>query len=115
MKALISVYDKTGVVALARVLQTAGYELLSTGGTHELLSKEGLDVQQVSEFTGSPEMLDGRVKTLHPVVHGGLLARRDLPEHMAQLDKYGIDTIDVVVVNLYPFETTVSREGISDQ
>ena len=115
MKALISVYDKTGVVALARVLQTAGYELLSTGGTHELLSKEGLDVQQVSEFTGSPEMLDGRVKTLHPVVHGGLLARRDLPEHMAQLHKYGIDTIDVVVVNLYPFETTVSREGISDQ
>jgi len=115
MKALISVYDKTGVVVLARALQTAGYELVSTGGTHELLSKEGLDVQQVSELTGSPEMLDGRVKTLHPVVHGGLLARRDLPEHMAQLDKHGMDTIDVVVVNLYPFETTVSREGIPDQ
>ena len=115
MKALISVYDKTGVVELARALQTAGYGLVSTGGTHELLTKEGLNVQQVSELTGSPEMLDGRVKTLHPVVHGGLLARRDLPDHMAQLRAHGMDTIDVVVVNLYPFESTVARDGVPDQ
>jgi phosphoribosylaminoimidazolecarboxamide formyltransferase/IMP cyclohydrolase len=115
MKALISVYDKTGVVGLARALDKAGYGLVSTGGTHELLSKEGLSVMQVSELTGSPEMLDGRVKTLHPVVHGGVLARRDLPEHMAQLTEHGMDTIDVVVVNLYPFEATVSRDGVPDQ
>ena len=115
MKALISVYDKTGVVELARALQDAGYGLVSTGGTHDLLTKEGLTVMQVSAMTGSPEMLDGRVKTLHPVVHGGLLARRDLPDHMAQLSEHGMDTIDVVVVNLYPFEATISRDNVPDQ
>ena len=115
MKALISVYDKTGVVELARALQEAGYGLVSTGGTHRTLTEAGLSVEQLSDVTGSPEMLDGRVKTLHPVVHGGLLARRDLPEHMAELQAHGIETIDVLVGNLYPFEATVSREGVADQ
>ena len=115
MKALISVYDKTGVVELARALRDAGYELVSTGGTHRTLAEAGLDVQQLSDVTGSPEMLDGRVKTLHPVVHGGLLARRDLPEHMAELEAHGIGTIDVLVGNLYPFEATVSREDVTEQ
>ena len=115
MKALISVYDKTGVVELARALQEAGYGLVSTGGTHRTLTEAGLTVEQLSDVTGSPEMLDGRVKTLHPVVHGGLLARRDLPEHMAELQTHGIETIDVLVGNLYPFEATVSREGVADQ
>ena len=115
MKALISVYDKTGVVELARALQEAGYGLVSTGGTHRTLTEAGLTVEQLSDVTGSPEMLDGRVKTLHPVVHGGLLARRDLPEHMAELQAHGIETIDVLVGNLYPFEATVSREGVADQ
>ena len=114
MKALISVYDKTGVVELARALQEAGYTLVSTGGTHRALTEAGLAVEQLSDVTGAPEMLDGRVKTLHPVVHGGLLARRDLPEHMAELEAHGIGTIDVLVGNLYPFEATVSREDVSD-
>ena len=114
MKALISVYDKTGVVELARALQEAGYGLVSTGGTHRTLTEAGLAVEQLSDVTGSPEMLDGRVKTLHPVVHGGLLARRDLPEHMGELEAHGIAPIDVVVGNLYPFEATVSREGAAD-
>ena len=114
MKALISVYDKTGVVELARALQEAGYGLVSTGGTHRTLTEAGLAVEQLSDVTGSPEMLDGRVKTLHPVVHGGLLARRDLPEHMGELEAHGIAPIDVVVGNLYPFEATVSREGNAD-
>ena len=115
MKALISVYDKTGVVELARALQEAGYGLVSTGGTHRTLTEAGLAVEQLSDVTGAPEMLDGRVKTMHPVVHGGLLARRDLPAHMAELQAHGIETIDVVVGNLYPFEATVSREGVADQ
>ena len=115
MKALISVYDKTGVVELARALQEAGYTLVSTGGTHRALAEAGLAVEQVSDVTGAPEMLDGRVKTLHPVVHGGLLARRDLPEHMGELAARGIDPIDVVVGNLYPFEAAVGREGVSEQ
>ena len=115
MKALISVYDKTGVVELARALRDAGYTLVSTGGTHRALAEAGLAVEQLSDVTGAPEMLDGRVKTLHPVVHGGLLARRDLPEHMAELEAHGIEPIDVLVGNLYPFEATVSREGVGDQ
>ncbi|MDE2900364.1 MAG: bifunctional phosphoribosylaminoimidazolecarboxamide formyltransferase/IMP cyclohydrolase, partial [Chloroflexota bacterium] len=115
MKALISVYDKTGVVELARALQEAGYGLVSTGGTHRTLTEAGLAVEQVSDLTGAPEMLDGRVKTLHPVVHGGVLARRDLPGHMDELRARGIEPIDVVVGNLYPFEATVSREGVAEQ
>ncbi|MGA0569951.1 bifunctional phosphoribosylaminoimidazolecarboxamide formyltransferase/IMP cyclohydrolase [Variovorax sp. VNK109] len=111
MNALISVSDKTGVVEFARGLHALGIRLLSTGGTAKLLAAEGLPVTEVAEVTGFPEMLDGRVKTLHPRVHGGLLARRDLPEHMAALKAHDIDTIDLLVVNLYPFEATVAKPG----
>ena len=111
MNALISVSDKTGIVDLARALHELGAGLWSTGGTAALLAKEGLPVREVADVTGFPEMLDGRVKTLHPKVHGGLLARRDLPEHMAALREHGIDTIDLLVVNLYPFEATVAKAG----
>jgi phosphoribosylaminoimidazolecarboxamide formyltransferase/IMP cyclohydrolase len=108
-QALISVSDKTGIVELARALHALGIHLLSTGGTAKLLADAGLPVTEVSAHTGFPEMLDGRVKTLHPAIHGGLLARRDLPDHMAALEAHAISTIDLLVVNLYPFEATVSR------
>ena len=114
MKALISVYDKTGIVEFARKLVQAGFELISTGGTYNTLSREGgLPIRQVAEVTGSPEILDGRVKTLHPVIHAGLLARRDLPEHLAELANQGIDLIDLVVVNLYPFVATINRPNVN--
>jgi phosphoribosylaminoimidazolecarboxamide formyltransferase/IMP cyclohydrolase len=113
MNALISVSDKTGVVELAQALHAHGVRLISTGGTAKLLADQGLPVTEVAELTGFPEMLDGRVKTLHPKVHGGLLARRDLPEHMAALKRHAIDTIDILVVNLYPFEATVAKENCS--
>ena len=113
-KALISVYDKSGIVEFSRQLVSAGFELISTGGTHRSLSEEGgLPVKQVAEVTGSPEILDGRVKTLHPTIHAGLLARRDAPDHLAELERHGIDTIDLVVVNLYPFVATVSKAGVT--
>ncbi|MDP3828934.1 MAG: bifunctional phosphoribosylaminoimidazolecarboxamide formyltransferase/IMP cyclohydrolase, partial [Polaromonas sp.] len=111
MNALISVSDKTGIVDFARALHALGIKLISTGGTARLLADEKLPVTEVAELTGFPEMLDGRVKTLHPMVHGGLLARRDVPEHMAALKTHGIDTIDLLVVNLYPFEATVAKAG----
>jgi phosphoribosylaminoimidazolecarboxamide formyltransferase / IMP cyclohydrolase len=111
MNALISVSDKTGIVEFAQSLHALGIKLLSTGGTAKLLADAGLPVTEVAELTGFPEMLDGRVKTLHPKVHGGLLARRDLPEHMAALKAHDIDTIDLLVVNLYPFEQTVAKAG----
>src|SRR3954464_13291181 len=111
MNALLSVSDKTGIVDLARGLHALGVRLLSTGGTAALLAGEGLPVTEVADVTGFPEMLDGRVKTLHPKVHGGLLARRDLPEHMAALKAHGISEIDLLVVNLYPFEATVAKSG----
>ena len=111
MNALISVSDKTGIVEFAQALHALGIKLLSTGGTAKLLADQGLPVTEVAEVTGFPEMLDGRVKTLHPKVHGGLLARRDLPEHMAALKAHAIDTIDLLVVNLYPFEATVAKAG----
>jgi phosphoribosylaminoimidazolecarboxamide formyltransferase/IMP cyclohydrolase len=111
MQALISVSDKTGIVDLARALHDLGIGLISTGGTAKLLAEQGLPVTEVAEVTGFPEMLDGRVKTLHPKVHGGLLARRDTPEHMAALKAHHIDTIDLLVVNLYPFEATVAQPG----
>ncbi|MBE0473787.1 bifunctional phosphoribosylaminoimidazolecarboxamide formyltransferase/IMP cyclohydrolase, partial [Rhodoferax sp.] len=111
MNALISVSDKTGIVEFAQALSALGIKLLSTGGTAKLLAEQGLPVTEVAEVTGFPEMLDGRVKTLHPKVHGGLLARRDLPEHMAALKAHAIDTIDLLVVNLYPFEATVAKAG----
>jgi phosphoribosylaminoimidazolecarboxamide formyltransferase/IMP cyclohydrolase len=111
MNALLSVSDKTGIVELAQALHALGIKLISTGGTAKLLAENGLPVTEVAELTGFPEMLDGRVKTLHPKVHGGLLARRDLPEHMAALKAHHIDTIDLLVVNLYPFEATVAKLG----
>ena len=111
MNALISVSDKTGIVELAQTLAALNIGLLSTGGTAKLLADAGLTVTEVADMTGFPEMLDGRVKTLHPKVHGGLLARRDLPQHMAALQAHGIDTIDLLIVNLYPFEATVAKPG----
>ena len=113
MKALLSVFDKTGVEDLGARLSAAGYELISTGGTHRSLTEAGVAVRQVSDVTGSPEILEGRVKTLHPVIHGGLLARRDSPAHMEELDHHGIGQIDVVVVNLYPFMETISKPDVS--
>ena len=112
MRALISVYDKTGVAEFARRIAAIGYELVSTGGTHRTLTADGgLNVRQVADVTGSPEILDGRVKTLHPAIHGGLLARRDSPKQMADLSAHGIAAIDLVAVNLYPFAATVARPG----
>ena len=108
-RALLSVSDKTGVVDLARALARAGVELVSTGGTAAALREAGLQVKDVSDLTGFPEMMDGRVKTLHPVVHGGLLAVRDDPAHVAAMAAHGIGAIDLVVVNLYPFEATVAK------
>ena len=110
-RALISVYDKEGVVAFARALHDLGIELLSTGGTAKLLQDSGLPVVRVSDQTGFPEMLDGRVKTLHPRIHGGILAVRDNAAHMADLATHGIATIDLVVVNLYPFAQTAADPG----
>jgi phosphoribosylaminoimidazolecarboxamide formyltransferase / IMP cyclohydrolase len=110
-RALISVSDKTGVVEFSRELAQFGVEILSTGGTAKLLREAGLAVKDVSEFTGFPEMLDGRVKTLHPKVHGGLLGMRGNPEHVATMKAHGIEPIDMVVVNLYPFEATVAKPG----
>jgi phosphoribosylaminoimidazolecarboxamide formyltransferase/IMP cyclohydrolase len=112
-RALLSVSDKTGLVDFARALREFGVELLSTGGTAKALREAGLEVRDVSEVTGFPEMLDGRVKTLHPRIHGGILAVRDNPEHARSLEEHAIGPIDMVVVNLYPFEQTVAREGVS--
>jgi len=112
-QALISVSDKTGVLDFARELSALGVKLLSTGGTAKLLADNGLAVTEVADYTGFPEMLDGRVKTLHPKVHGGILARRDFPEHVAALEQHGIPTIDMVVVNLYPFQQTVAKAECS--
>ena len=109
--ALLSVYDKTGLVEFARVLADAGYRLVSTGGTFAELRAAGLEVQQVSQVTGAPEILDGRVKTLHPAIHGGLLARRSEDGHMEQIAEHRITPVDVVVNNLYPFTDTVSVNG----
>ncbi|MES2958077.1 MAG: bifunctional phosphoribosylaminoimidazolecarboxamide formyltransferase/IMP cyclohydrolase [Pseudomonadota bacterium] len=109
LTALISVSDKTGIVDFARELHRAGVKLLSTGGTAKLLAQNDLPVTEVSEVTGFPEMLDGRVKTLHPRIHGGLLARRDQPAHMAALQAHGIGTIDLLVINLYPFAQATAK------
>jgi phosphoribosylaminoimidazolecarboxamide formyltransferase/IMP cyclohydrolase len=110
-QALLSVSDKRGIVEFAQALATLGVKLLSTGGTAKALRDAGLAVTDVGDYTGFPEMLDGRVKTLHPKVHGGILARRDLPEHLATLASHQIPRIDLVVVNLYPFQATVSKAG----
>ncbi|HSF05749.1 MAG TPA: bifunctional phosphoribosylaminoimidazolecarboxamide formyltransferase/IMP cyclohydrolase [Methylomirabilota bacterium] len=111
-RALVSVHDKTGIVEFARGLHELGVEVLSTGGTARLLREAGVPVRDVSEVTGFPELLDGRVKTLHPKIHGGILARRDSPEHLAALERHGIPLIDLVVVSLYPFEATVARPEV---
>ena len=108
MKALLSVSDKAGLAGLGKSLADAGFELISTGGTYAALADAGLAVTQVADLTGSPEILDGRVKTLHPKIHGGILARRGLDSHLAELAEHGIDPIDLVVVNLYPFVETVT-------
>src|SRR5437667_4700782 len=110
-RALVSVSDKRGVVEFARGLAALGFDILSTGGTAKLLAEAGVRVRQVSDYTGFPEMLDGRVKTLHPKIHGGLLGRRDLPEHVRAMREHGIEPIDLVAVNLYPFRETIARPG----
>jgi len=112
VRAIVSVSDKTGVVELARGLRELGFDVYSTGGTHKALAEAGVAVGSVSQLTGFPEILDGRVKTLHPAVHGGILARRDQPSHMEELARSGIDAIDLVAVNLYPFVQTVVREDV---
>jgi len=112
-RALISVYEKRGLVDFARGLTDLGVDIVSTGGTAELLRRAEVPVTDVADVTGFPEMLDGRVKTLHPAVHGGILARRDVEEHGKALERHGILPIDLVVVNLYPFEATVEKEGVA--
>ena len=108
-QALLSVSDKTGVVEFARELAALGYHLLSTGGTAKLIAQAGIEVQEVADYTGFPEMLDGRVKTLNPKIHAGILARRPDPAHMKALADHNIDPIDIIVVNLYPFEATIAK------
>ena len=112
MRALISVSDKTGVVEFAKGLRTLGWEVIATGGTMKLLADSGVEVINISDVTGFPEICDGRVKTLHPNVHGGLLARRDDPEHLKALKDNHIEFIDMVCVNLYPFRETISKPGV---
>lgn len=113
MRALISVSDKRGVVEFAKSLVSLGWEIIATGGTMKALLEAGIDVINISDITGFPEICDGRVKTLHPKVHGGLLGRRDIPDHMSQLEANGIETIEMVCVNLYPFEATIAKEGVT--
>jgi len=107
--ALISVSDKRGISELGRFLAEMGVEILSSGGTARFLSSEGIKVTEVSQYTGFPEILDGRVKTLHPLIHGGILAKRDEPNHLGEIKRHNIKLIDLVVVNLYPFVETVSK------
>ena len=108
-KAIISVSDKTGIVDFAKEISNLGIEILSTGGTAKILRENGIDVIEISDYTGFPEIMDGRVKTLHPKIHGGILALRDNPEHMGKIKELGIEPIDMVVVNLYPFEKTIEK------
>src|SRR6185503_11510373 len=112
-RALISVSDKTGIIDFARELKSLNVEIVSTGGTAKALRDAGIEVRDISDLTGFPEMMDGRVKTLHPRVHGGLLALRDNPDHVAAMQQHGIEPIDMVVVNLYPFAETIAREGVT--
>src|SRR5260370_19128124 len=112
-RALISVSDKTGIVDFARELQRFGVEIISTDGTAKTLRDAGLEVRDVSDVTGFPEMMDGRIKTLHPKIHGALLSVRDNPEHQAAMREHDIEPIDLVVINLYPFAETIAREGVT--
>ncbi|MDR1920838.1 MAG: hypothetical protein LBS31_03740 [Candidatus Adiutrix sp.] len=114
-RALISVSDKTGLEEFARLLAEAGLEILSTGGTAKTLAAAGLKVTEVSAYTGAPEILGGRVKTLHPKIHAGILYRRGAPEHEAQMREMGFSPIDLVVVNLYPFEETIARADVAPE
>lgn len=111
--ALVSVFDKRGIVEFCRRLEQAGYGILSTGGTARHLVEHGIPVTAVEDYTGFPEMMDGRVKTLHPKIHGGLLGLRDNPEHVAKMEEHGIEAIDLVVVNLYPFSDTIAKPGVT--
>ena len=113
MKALLSVYNKDNIEHIGTSLSEAGYEIISTGGTYKSLKRAGISVRQVSELTGFPEILDGRVKTLHPKVHGGILGRRDILEHQEEMESNDISAIDIVVVNLYPFVDTVQKDEVS--
>jgi len=108
-RAIISLSDKSGIQDFAKALQAFNVEILSTGGTAKVLRESGLKIKDISEYTGFPEMLDGRVKTLHPKVHGGLLGIRGNPEHAKKMNEHGIQPIDMVVINLYPFEATVAK------
>src|SRR5882762_9519790 len=112
-RALISVSDKSGIVEFARELKRFGVEIISTGGTARALREAGLEVREVSDVTRFPEMMDGRIKTLHPRIHGGLLAVRDNPEHLAAMKEHDIEPIDMVVVNLYPFEETIRSAHVT--
>src|SRR5947208_11030574 len=112
-RALISVSEKTGIVEFARELRRFGVEIISTGGTAKTLRDAGLEVRDVSDVTGFPEMMDGRIKTLHPKIHGALLSVRDNPEHQAAMREHDIEPIDMVVINLYPFEETIARDGVT--
>ena len=112
-RAIVSVTDKAGVVDFAKSLSGFGVEILSTGGTAKVMREGGVTVKDISEYTGFPEMLDGRVKTLHPKVHGGLLGMRENPEHRKMMQEHGIQNIDLLVVNLYQFEKTVAKEGVT--
>src|ERR1700730_5623975 len=112
-RALISVSDKAGIVEFARELKYFAVEIISTGGTAKTLRDAGIEVRDVSDVTGFPEMMDGRIKTLHPRIHGALLALRNNPEHAAAMNEHGIEPIDMVVVNLYPFEQTIMREDVT--
>ena len=113
-RALISVSDKTGLVELGRFLAARGVEILSTGGSAKALAEAGIAVTEVADYTGFPEMMDGRVKTLHPKIHGGILARRDARRALRRMAAHGIAPIDLVVVNLYPFEATVAKGAAFD-
>jgi phosphoribosylaminoimidazolecarboxamide formyltransferase/IMP cyclohydrolase len=112
-RAIVSTSDKTGIVEFAKGLAAFGVEMLSTGGTARALAAAGVPVRPVADYTGWPEMLDGRVRTLHPMIHGGLLGLRDNPDHARQMQDHGIQPIDMVVVNLYPFEQTVANPGVT--
>ncbi len=113
MYALLSVSDKTGIVDFARELVGAGYTLISSGGTHKVISEADIPVMKVSEYTGSPEILGGRVKTLHPKIHGGILAKRGDPNHAIDMKSNGIELIDIVAVNLYPFKETIAKPDVT--
>ena len=114
-RALVAVYDKNGIVELAKKLREYDIELVSTGGTMKTLRNGGIEVKSVSDITGFPEILDGRVKTLHPKIHGGILARKDKGDHLSQLSLHGIPQFDLVIVNLYPFEEVVASGDVSEE